>query len=91
MDSSLPWGGAFHAGPPSNLARLQLIRITPRLTDFSLRRWTLLAVALVAIAGTIYGATNGARRSIGPAETPHARAVAPPALPAPAEPASTVR
>jgi hypothetical protein len=48
-------------------------------------------VALVALVGSIYGATNGAQRSIGRAGTPHARAVAPPAIPAPVEHASSVR
>jgi hypothetical protein len=69
---------------------LRIPAITP-VRGLSLRGIVLLTVALVAIAGTIYGATSGARRAIGPAEAPQAHAVAPPAIPAPVEHVSAVR
>jgi hypothetical protein len=62
-----------------------------QLPRISLRRWALLTVALVAVAGLIYGAGSGARRSIRPPEHEPVRAIAPPAIPAPTEPASSVR
>jgi hypothetical protein len=69
---------------------LRIPALTP-VGGLSLRRFVLLLLVLVAVAGTIYGATSGARRAIGPAETQHARAVAPPAIPAPVQHASSVR
>jgi hypothetical protein len=47
------------------------IPATNPIRGLSLRRLVLLTVALVAIAGTIYGATSGARRAISPRSQHH--------------------